>query len=363
MWGYHRRLIERELDRWVGSGWVSAEGAANIRADLAKSGGIGLAGVLGILASVLLAFAAMSFVAAHWDEIPRLARLLLLVCGLVWGGYAAAGYFHNKGMPAFTDAAILFASAAFGASIMLISQMYHIQGDPPDGVLMWWAGTLAGGVLLRSNPTLALTLILVCVWSGLVMSEHNGPHWPFLIGWGLVSAAFVWQRWYPGVHLSGLALSIFVFSLGLTLQHGHAHALVTGLGLLAAAGAIAAERTSPEWNALARPALGYGAATAFAGLMMLQFFERAAPGELALLAAFTLAFLLALIWYGLTHDERGALWLGYIGFSIEILSLYAKTVGTLLDTSLFFLIAGLIFAALAFVAYRLLGRRGSEAGA
>ena len=67
--------------------------------------------------------------------------------------------------------------------------------------------------------------------------------------------------------------------------------------------------------------------------------------------------MLASIWWGLAYNNRGALWLGYIGFSIEILSVYEKTVGSLLGTSLFFLVAGLLVAALAFMAFRLNARR------
>jgi uncharacterized membrane protein len=355
----HQRRLAKDLNRWTANGWVTPEGAAKIRADVAQAKGIGLAGVLGILASVLLAFAAMSFVAAHWVEMPRLGRLGLLFATL-WAAYGAAGFFETRGQRVFSDASILLGAAMFGASIMLISQMFHIDGNPPDGVLLWWIGALLAGVALRSNPALALTMVLVCVWSGVWMSEREGPHWPFLLGWTLVSAAFLWQRWGPGAHLSGLALAGFIVSLGYTLENGYAHLLVTGLGLAAVGFAVAVEKMRPEWADLARVALGYAAAVAFAGLMALQFVESPTVGELAVLAAVTLVLLLALIWYGLAAHQRGALWLGYTGFSIEILSLYAKTVGTLLDTSLFFLVAGLIFAALAALAWRLHARQSSE---
>ena len=70
--------------------------------------------------------------------------------------------------------------------------------------------------------------------------------------------------------------------------------------------------------------------------------------------------LLALIWYGLSAHNRGALWLGYVAFSVEILALYAKTVGTMLDTSLFFLVAGLIVALLAGMAWKLHAQQSPE---
>lgn len=358
MWGYQRRL-NRDLERWQAQGWIGSDAAGRIRADAARAGGVSLSGVLGILAAVLLAFAVMSFVAAHWTDMPRLARVALLF-SFMWAAYLVSGFFHARGMTAFRDAAILLGTAVFGASIMLISQMFHIDGHPPDGVLLWWTGALAAGVALRSNPALALALVLVCLWSLVWMSEHEGPHWPFLIGWALVSAAFLWQHWRPGAHLASLALSGFIVSLGYTLRDGHMHLLVTGLGLAAALAAAAVETGRGEWAGLARAVLGYAAATAFAGLLALQFIETPTSSELAVLGALTLLGLLALIWYGLAAHNRGALWLGYIGFSIEILALYVNTVGTLLDTSLFFLVAGLLVAALAAMAWRLHARQSTE---
>lgn len=358
MWGYQRRL-NRDLERWVSAGWVNAAQAENIRADVARAAGVSLPAVLGVLAAVLLGFAVMSFVAAHWEEMPRLARLSLLI-GLLWSSYAAAGYFHGKRMAVFADAAILMGVAVFGASIMLVSQMYHIDGNPPDGVLLWWAGALLAGVALRSNPALALTLILVCVWSFLSMEQTGRTHWSFLLGWALVSAAFFWQRWWPGAHLSALALAVFTVSLGYSLRLGHSHLLVTLIGLAFCAAAIAIEYKRIQWSDLARAVLVYAAAVAYAGLFALQFIETVSMGKLAALGAISLILLLALIWYALDTRNRGALWIGYIGFSVEILSLYVKTVGSMLDTSLFFLIAGILVAGLAAMAWRLHARQTGE---
>lgn len=358
MWNY-RRNVERDLERWTREGWVPASGAAKIRDDLAKAPGMGLAGVLGILASVLLAFGVFSFVAAHWNEMGRLMRVALLF-GLLWAGYAAAGVMYARNMRAFGDAAVLFAVAVFGASIALISQMFHIDGNPPDGVYVWWIGALAAGVLLKSNPALALAMILVCVWTGMEMGQRQSVYWPFLIGWAAVSAAYLWQRWRPGAHLSGLALALFVVGLGYALNKGHQHQLVAGLGFAAALAAMAAERSGKDWTGLAPVALGYGIATAFAGLLALQFYESPARDTLMFLAAGTLALLLGAIWYGQKTGNRGLLWLGYAGFSIETLAIYLNLVGTMLGTSMFFLSAGLIVAALAFMALRL-HRRGLNA--
>ena len=53
----------------------------------------------------------------------------------------------------------------------------------------------------------------------------------------------------------------------------------------------------------------------------------------------------------------------YTGFAIEIFTLYVRTFGTLLNTSLFFLVAALLVSGLAWVAYRLHQRKGPTGAA
>ncbi|HET6389114.1 DUF2157 domain-containing protein [Hyphomicrobium sp.] len=365
MWSPYKRRIKRDLDRWQSMGWVSGESRAAILADVEASGReFGLAPALGVIASILFGFAAISFVAAHWQEMPRLGRLMLLLA-TIWSGYGAAGWLNTRGLAQFADAAILFAVGMFGASIMLISQMYNIGGDPADGVLMWWIGALFAGIALRSNPALALAMILVCLWSFFETSQRHAVHWAFLIGWFMVTAAFIWQRWQPGFHLSALTLAAFVVSLGYQLDDGHQHDLVVLIGVIAAGAAVALEKFRPDVDAalghFASPSFAYALAVALAGLFALQFFETPPLGKLIALAAVALILILAGIAYALSTGNRGALWIGYIGFSAEILTLYGVTIGTILGTSLFFLIAAMIVSLLAYVALRL-ARQSASTG-
>src|SRR5688500_6869200 len=127
---WYRTKVERDLARWQSAGWVSEAGAAAIRAELAaRKPALGAAGVLAILGAVLFGFAVISFVAANWDDMSKLARLVLLTAAL-WGCYAGAGWLFARGLAAFAHAAVLAGVAVFGASIMLVAQMYHMDGSP-----------------------------------------------------------------------------------------------------------------------------------------------------------------------------------------------------------------------------------------
>ena len=361
MWGYRSRL-ERDLVRWREAGWVSETGADAIRRELAQSSsGVGLAAALAVLGAVMIGFAAMSFVAANWQDMPRLARMLLLIAAL-WGCYGIAGAFFQRRLDAFGHAAGLAGVGVFGASIMLIAQMYHIEGNPPGAVLVWALGALLAGVLLRSNPALALAMILVGLWSGWQTSLIERIHWPFLLGWGAVAAAFLWQRWRPGLHLSAIALSGWIITNGFVVHHG-AHWAVALIGLGICAASLASEQLNGLPKRIAPAALCYGMIIAFMGLFSFTFLQRQPTGTMVLLAVVMLALLLGAVFWGWRTQHRAVLWLGYAGFSAVALALYFKTIGTLLGNSLFFLITGLVVCALSWFAYRLHARASSEEAA
>lgn len=355
MW-MSRRQLERDLARWSDQGWVTADGRREIGRELSQTRrGPGLAGALGVLGVVLLGFAAMSFVAANWQEMPRLARLAIIFGGLV-GAYAGAAFLLARGMDAFAHAAILLGVAVFGAGIMLIAQMYHIEGHPPGAVLVWALGGLGAGVVLRSNPALAAATILFAIWSVWEMTLSGSVHWPLLLAAAALAGAFLLQRWWPGAHLVGLLVSGWTVLLGHLLDGGNRHEIVLLIGLaVAVAAGLLIRRPVRRGgsDSLGVMILGYGMTTAFSGLFAMQFIEKTGASTLILLAAVTIALLIGAIYLGLSTGERAIAWLGYTGFSIEILAIYFKTVGTLLGSSLFFLVAGLIVMALAAFAWRL----------
>jgi len=360
---WYRHKVERDLARWQDSGWVSEAGAASIKADLATSKSpFGVASIFAILGAVLFGFAVMSFVAAHWTGMSKLARLALLLVSL-WGCYGAAAALFQRQLNAFAHAAVLGGIAVYGASIMLIAQMYHMEANPPDAVLLWALGALLAAALAQSNPALAAGFVLMCVWSGMERSLSNSPHWSFVPVWAAAVGTAAWMRWRPGLHLAALSLAAWIVPLGYVVLDGHAHwipvLIGTAIAVAAAAMPQAIDRHLPASAAL----FAYGLAVAFAGLFILQFIDDnrwllGAQGEtsiarLLLLAVITLVGLLGAMLWALASDNRTVLWLSYTGFALEIFSLYVKTFGSLLNTSLFFLVAAIIVSALAFAAFRL----------
>ena len=363
---WYRNRIERDLARWQTAGWVNEAGATAIRADLAsRKSPFGVAPIFAILGAVLFGFAIMSFVAAHWSAMSKLARLMLLLVTL-WGCYGAAAMLLQRRLEAFAQAAVLGGIAVFGASIMLIAQMYHMEGNPPDAVLTWALGALLAVALVRSGPALAATFVLLVVWSCWERSLGNAAHWSFLPVWAAAAAAAAWLGWRPGLHLAAISLVIWLVPLGYYVFDRHAHWIVVAVGVIAAVGAAGAAPIIDRRATASAALFSYGLIVAFAGLFTIQFlgrlvfhgaYDAAWTPQLVLLAILTLALLLAAMLWAFHSDNRAALWLAYGGFALEIFALYVRTFSDRLDASLFFLIAAVIVSALAWAAYKLHQRK------
>lgn len=360
----YRSRIESDLQRWQSAGWITGDGMRSIRADLdARRSPYGLPHVLAVLGAVLLCFAAMTFVASNWQTLSKLVRLAILAAGL-WGSFAAALAFFRRGQDAFGHAAVLAGTGVFGASIMLIAQMYHIDGHPPDAVLVWWLGTTLTGLALRSMPSLVLATLLLALWSAWAAGLDLAVHWAFLPAWlTLTVLSLAVTRAKPLFHLLAISLAGWVFLLAVFWSgpagflRGPQSApflipLLAGLGLAAATGL--AQPWIDRIVVVGKPATAYLLATSYAAAWSIQFVQRHHAGlPLGVWFVLSLAALVALIVLALRSDNRPVLWLSYAAFSIELVSIYFKTLGTLLNTSLFFLSAGLLVIGLSWVAWKL----------
>jgi uncharacterized membrane protein len=181
-------------------------------------------------------------------------------------------------------------------------------------------------------------------------------HWAFLPAWASVAAGFALTRWRPGLHLLAIALSGWIIRLGYVVDGGTGlggHLVVTLIGLALAGASVAFGAEIDRWRQISGTMLAYGFAVAFAGALGLQFVADRGGDYTLLLGLLTLAAIIATLYWAWRTDNRPVLWLAYGAFSIEILSLYGKKIGTLLGTSAFVLVTGLVVAALAWAALRL----------
>ena len=158
--------LQRNLDRWVSAGVLDAPTAARIRSfeDSRGSGERMRWPVLLALAlgGILLSAGILLFVAAHWAELApssRFALVLCMVAAFPVGGALAAGQF-----PALSTTLHAIGTICLGAGIFLAAQIFNLQSNWTNGILLWVFGALIGWLLLRQWPQAAAVAVLVPIW-------------------------------------------------------------------------------------------------------------------------------------------------------------------------------------------------------
>ncbi|MBW1792639.1 MAG: DUF2157 domain-containing protein [Deltaproteobacteria bacterium] len=136
----------KEVATWVGKGIISTEQAESICSGYGvdyhnmSRRSYGYHVLLGF-GCLFIGLSLITLVGANWDDIPRAIRMSGLIALTLGANLMGLSKFrHNK-----TSAAVawfLMGGLFYGASIMLIAQIYHIGEHYPDGIFWWAMGVL-----------------------------------------------------------------------------------------------------------------------------------------------------------------------------------------------------------------------------
>ncbi|MEY1662320.1 DUF2157 domain-containing protein [Isoalcanivorax beigongshangi] len=181
------RDLQQQLPGWVQDGLVSADQAQALAARYPlPHHGQGGVRALALLAVLCLGAALFLVIGHNWDQWPRMPRMLAL-----WTLTAAlngAGLWRWLAGARHQAVGWWLAGAiSYGASIMLVAQIYHLGEHFPDGLLWWALGVLPVALLSRSRLLHGVQLLLATLWAG---SEWN---YSFPLCYGLFAAAALYQ--------------------------------------------------------------------------------------------------------------------------------------------------------------------------
>jgi uncharacterized membrane protein len=414
----YRKLLEADLVKWVAEGVISGDVAQSIRkARFGEEAGSRLPGIFAMLGALMLAASVSAFIAANWQEIPRLVRLVGILT-IIAGCFIPALLMERRGMPNGADAAITFATLCFGAGIALVGQMYHLPADWPAGAMLVAIGALLAASLTGKNGPLVIALVAMTSWSWGRFDawQWREIHWSFLLLFvpGFLLALGRENRLLA--HAAILALSVWLATVLAPQAHDkYSLSLVEGGMAVSVAymaiGLLALERNWPAiikallpWGALifgillcveiglvlekppiAAPAVAFYVYPAY-GAALLSLAALAAlahgrdSGRLIIIVACTVGLMIPLIFHGMGGNDllrrvlvsvavfvsavaliaggllaglRTFIVAGYAVFGVSILILLWQTIGTLLSQSLFFLVAGVALLGLAAGAHKL----------
>lgn len=427
----YRRHLEADLVKWVAEGVISGEAAQSIRkARFGEEGVSLLPAIFAMLGALMLAASVSAFVAANWQEIPRLVRLVGILT-LIAGCFFPALLLERRGMPRGVDAAVTLGTLCFGAGVALVGQMYHLPADWPAGAMLIAIGGLVAAALTGKNGPLVIAFVAMASWSWgrFDAGQWHGIHWAFLLlfvpgfllalgrenrllahaailalsvwlatllvqpsdvrpltaersvfnlvdgglafsaayiaigllalhrGWPAVLQALLpWGSWVFGILLCFEIF--FVLEKALVIPHSlvpyvypaHGAALVS----LAALAVLGPERDKGRFVIIAACVAGLTIPLMLSGFTVPDF-----PGRVLVPVA-VLVSASALIAGGLLAGLGTLIAVGYAVFGASILILLWRTIGTLLNQSLFFLAAGIALVGLAAGARKLATRSGRD---
>ncbi|MET3659999.1 DUF2157 domain-containing protein [Aquamicrobium ahrensii] len=358
--------LRQDVERWVSSGLIDRPTAEKLVSDAERRDrrSFGPGAALAMMAALLFGAGVLIFIAANWEAFPRLVRVASLFA-LIIGGYVGGAFAKLKDYSAIGEALWIVAAAAFGGSLALIGQMYHMSGDESVAILTWCVATALAAVALRSGPLTVAAVAIADVWlsgaftGGLTGYASYGNPNLFL---PIVAVLFGISYWTPSRaarHLILLSLIAYVTWFALEGDSFEAAFMMACVS----AGLFAVAHIAPaEVDNIVRinRRLPIHALIGFLVAMMVIQFDQDGEGRFALTAGVTLAgIVVALVLQG--HESRGLRWIAYLAFAVELCLIYAITMGTMLGTAGFFIFAAVLLGLLALLIIRLERRMGNRA--
>jgi uncharacterized membrane protein len=392
----HQSWLKSRIRKWRESDLITddqAQAILNYETDSTPRFQLGirfnrLIVVLSTLGAVLIAAGIISFVAANWQGIPAMAKLLILVTGQVTAYWVAYQLLYVRGYPR-VGGAVMFAGAAwFGANVFLVAQSYHLANDNPDLLIWWFLGILPLAYITRSNPITVMALGIFMIGISWKAATWAGDSENFFVVVGILflGAAAIYAvgmshlgrkklKFHAGPYLAGgvlLAIGLtYILTFDevfreLTYRHINDFRTVTGsqyvlasiVSVIAIVALVLADRFSAQ--------TGKSLASRFAepGVVVLVV----ALGWLVILlpfdsptlyvVAFNL-FLIVLIFgtitLGIVNRREALVNIGIVFFVINLSTRYIELTVDMLDTSLAFIVGGLLLLGVGYVMER--GRR------
>jgi len=130
--------------------------------------------VLLSLSALMVGLAMILVVSANWDDIPRGVRMGGMIATTAIANVIGLRMFKT-GDRAGATVAFFLGSILYGASIMLIAQIYHLGEHFPDGVYWWALGVLPIAILAESLACFSLFTCLAFIWAGTELSFEFLP--------------------------------------------------------------------------------------------------------------------------------------------------------------------------------------------
>ncbi|AKI00500.1 putative membrane protein [Hoeflea sp. IMCC20628] len=357
-----RSYLSREIDQWTRSGLLQpGQAEALLKDHDRRHTGFSLSSVLAVLAAVLFGAAVIALIAANWEAIPRPMRVAMIVV-LISAGLAIAAVALRRSARWISEAALVFTLLSYGAGIALVGQMYHLSGDDAAFMLAWTIGALvvsvafASGVAAISAGVLGLGYLLAetAVFGARSTDVLDISGYTTVLAVALAVGVAAWRsRSRVAGHLCAwlfLAWMLWVVDEATDFDPGYFFAAIGAVAF--AVGSLLP--TLPGGLVMRHGVLSaYGAVLLLSGLGLIQidFVNPGLAAEIAFAALILLASIAILAVAG--GENRLIRRFAYFAFACETVYVVGETLGTLLGSSGFLFLGGLVLAIIAFAVMKI----------
>lgn len=390
-----KKFIVTESRRWVEAGIVTTEQAERIaQLYTDRKQAVGLVPLLG---GVLIGLGILSFTAANWQAIPELMRLLIILAAMA-GFYGAGDTVLKRGHDRIGIALLGLGLLSFGAGIVLIAQMFHLEAYDVTSWIIWGTAGLLLTQLYRSRYLYTITalLFMIAQWYSVAQFDRFSyaafaigmiglgwhawkrsdayPVWLLSISfavqsimlvastdrhilWAFIPIALMYtlgdmlpnrKAFYP--LQSAALITAFVFDWLIVLSDGlglfglHRTALPPFLPLFGALALLFL--TSLYWK------YRTGRTITLLDWMLIPVLLYATDIAVVAYTLLLFAFSLYVLWRGYAEEWRFKINLGTVLFLISAMTAYGKLTWSFMDKSMFFIIGGVLLLALSWALNR-----------
>lgn len=184
------------------------------------------------ISALLFGLGIISFFAFNWQSMPKWLKLTIVLSSFPLAHLAGIILSRIKSREIWSEFSHLLGTLLFGAAIMLIAQIYHIDEHSPNGVLLWSAGALLMAYIIDSTPQLLLSGVLIIVWQFMERSFESPGLWAALsAGAALIPLTVRKKHWFAML----VATSTLAIITAIQLSY-HPGQMILGLFFLGCAG-------------------------------------------------------------------------------------------------------------------------------
>ncbi len=188
----HWKWLLSKIPVWVEKGILNQDQAERLRKEQPpfQPKQSLLTRILISISALLFGLGVISFFAYNWEDMPKWLKLATIFSSFVAAHLAGLKLGQNPSKKTLSEFSHLLGTFFFGAAIMLIAQIYHIEEHAPNGVLLWSLGALLMAYILNSTPQMLIYGVLTIIWQSMEREYDIPQLWAvFLAGAALIPFA------------------------------------------------------------------------------------------------------------------------------------------------------------------------------